>query len=705
MIRRSIVILSVFAVVAAACSSDEGEPASPTPSSPSATPTPSATASPPVQALTIPGALVLFAEMTDVPLLGRDAEPYAGPKTPRSLEGVSMSSQVQEILADKRVRRALEANGFVVVPQDYLLFHFAYQNNVYDGWPVFVTTDVAYHLWHLAFDKVLRSLEQEVLLPELETLVSGLLQAAHAQAQRARGTDVEEAASRIEQLFQVTAAELGQPVSLGPLARREKALIDAHSEATDSPLVGGKIDYSLFTPRGHYTRNADLTRYFVAMSVLGNLAFCLPGSSECPGLEPTRMAILASRVLTADDALLERWRLIYEPTAFLVGLADDYTPAEVRDAARDVTPRGLRDAEAFGDDALVEDVVAALTRIRPIRINPDHGSIRLMGARFVLDAFILDQLIYPNVGTPGDERLLPSALDVAAAFGSGFAYDVLDDMGETAYEHYDSQLRLMREAVAARPAEDWGGTVYDAWLHALEPEFVDHGKAFPDFMRTRAWAAKAHQSALGSYAELKHDTILYAKQALGEGGDGVPIPERRNWVEPEPVVFGRLAAIAELMRTGLAERDLLTPEQSSLLADLEELFGFFERLARDELSGRPISAADNDRLLYIGEEFEAMWTRTADPSSGGGFDADEEAAIVADIARGGSDILEVATGRIDRILVLVPDDAGNFQIAMGGVYSYYEFTSQERLTDESWRAMLNAGEEPDRPEWEEVLFG
>ncbi len=705
MIRRAILILSVFTVVAAACTSDEGETSSPTPSSPSVAPAPSATASPPVQALTIPGALVLFAEMTDVPLLGPDAEPYAGPRTPHSVKDVSMSPQVQEILSDERVRRALEDDGFVVVPEEYLLLHFAYQNNVYDGWPVFVTTDAAYHVWHLAFDKVLRSLEQEVLLQELETLVAGLLQAAHAQAQQTRGTDVEGVASRVEQLFQVTAAELGQPVTLGPLARREKALIDAHSESTDSPLVGGKIDYSLFTPRGHYTRNADLTRYFIAMSVLGNLAFCLPGSSECPGLEPTRMAILASRVLTAEEELLQLWRLIYEPTAFLVGLADDYTPAEVRDAARDVAPKGLRDPEAFGDDALVEDVVAALTQIRPIRINPERGSIRLMGARFVLDAFILDQLIWPNVGTEGHERSLPSALDVAAAFGSDFAYGVLDDMGETTYENYDSQLRLMREAVAARPVRDWGGTVYDAWLHALEPVFVKHGTAYPDFMRTPVWAAKAHQAGLGSYAELKHDTILYTKQAVGEGGDGVPIPERRNWVEPEPVVFGRLAAIAELMRTGLAERDLLTSEQSSLLADLEELFVFFERLAQDELAGRPISAADNDRLMYIGETFETLWTRTADREPSGGFDADEEAAIIADIARGGADILEIGTGRFDRILVLVPDDDGDFEVAMGGVYSYYEFTSEERLTDESWRAMLDAGDQPDRPEWQEVLFG
>ncbi len=38
-------------------------------------------------------------------------------------------------------------------------------------------------------------------------------------------------------------------------------------------------------------------------------------------------------------------------------------------------------------------------------------------------------------------------------------------------------------------------------------------------MRSEAWTAKAHQSGLGSYAELKHDTLLYSKQAVAEGGD------------------------------------------------------------------------------------------------------------------------------------------------------------------------------------------
>jgi hypothetical protein len=57
-------------------------------------------------------------------------------------------------------------------------------------------------------------------------------------------------------------------------------------------------------------------------------------------------------------------------------------------------------------------------------------------------------------------------------------------------------------------------------------------------------------------------------------------------------------------------------------------------------------------------------------------------------------LLELGTGRIDYIYVLVPTDEGVFQIARGGGYSYYEFwrdAGEGRLTDEEWRAMLAAG--------------
>jgi hypothetical protein len=698
-------LLALLVVAAAGCGQPSSEPATTPP--PTVEPTESVPTTPAPAVLALPVSSVSFAEFTSVPLLPADAPPYAGPATPHSLDGVRVEPELRPQLERVGVTEALTERGFVVLPADLRLFHFAYQGNAYEGWPVFVTTDAAYHTWHLVFDKLLRSLEQEVLLPKLETLVSGLLEAARAQTAELAGTPVEDAASRAEQLFQVAAAELGLPVTLGPLAQQEKALVDAHSGPQEtSPIVDTPIDYSLFAPRGHYTRNADLTRYFVAMSVLGQLQSCLPGTIDCPGLEPARIAILASRALVQNPELLALWREIYEPTAFLVGVADDYTPLEVGDASQAAAPSRLTEAAAFADDALVQDVLAALTASRPVLISPDRASIRFMGTRFVIDSYVLDQLLYPYVGTEDEPRTVPSALDLAAAFGSDFAYGALEEAGETAYANYDAQLQAMREVVAARPPEHWGSTVYDAWLSAIEPMFAARGEAYPDFMRTEVWAAKAHQSGLGSYAELKHDTILYTKQAVAEGGDGVEIPPRRNWVEPEPVAFARLAAVAELTRRGLAERGLLTEEAAGLLEDVSGLFAFLERLARDELAGAPISEADNDRLTDIGGELEAFFWRTSDQAATGESEADQDAAIVADVASGAKGVLEVGTGRIDRIYVLVPDDAGTFQVAVGGVYSYYEFTNSpgERLADEEWRAALDAGTAPERPAWETAFL-
>lgn len=706
MSKRMLALLAVLALVSAGCTANEATEPNATGSSATG---PSSTGPPAEELDALPASLVRFADYVDVPLLDPKAPEYAGSAAPGTLDDVLVAESLRDLVADPRIDRALIDHGFVVVPADLPLFHFAYLGNLYEGWPVFVTTDAAYHLWHQAFDKLLRSLEQEVLLPELEELVAGLLDGARVQSEELSGGPLAEAASRVEQLFQVAATLLGLPVEVGELAERELELIEAHAAPNEaSPIVGGKIDYSLFTPRGHYTRNEDLTRYFLGMSALGQLAFCLPGTFGCPsGVEPARLGMLSSRVLTSDERLLERWLRIYEPTAFLVGLADDYGPDEVAAAAAEVAPDWLEDPSAFADDAVVAELLDVLVEVRPVRINPDRASIRIMGTRFVIDSFVFDQLIAPNVGTPEEPRTLPSALDLPAAMGSGFAYEALERLGETDYANYDRQLARMRRLLASRTSEAWGGTVYDAWLHALEPSFAEHGAAYPEFMRGNAWAAKAHQSGLGSFAELRHDTILYAKQAIGEGGDGPPIPDRRNWVEPDPVVFGRLGAMAELLWDGLEARALITAEQSALLRDVIDLFGFLQRIAADELAGLPISTGDNQRLTDIGHELEAMWFRTSDQARSGVTESDEEAAIVADVASDPSRVLEVGTGRIDRIFVLVPDDAGTFQVAAGGVYSFYEFTTPagERLSDELWRDLLASGEEPERPAWERVIFG
>ncbi|MBE3039748.1 MAG: DUF3160 domain-containing protein, partial [Chloroflexi bacterium] len=74
--------------------------------------------------------------------------------------------------------------------------------------------------------------------------------------------------------------------------------------------------------------------------------------------------------------------------------------------------------------------------------------------------------------------------------------------------------------------------------------------------------------------------------------------------------------------------------------------------------------------------------------------------LIAAVSGSGEDqVLEAATGYLDRIYVVVPLE-GKLELAQGGVFSYYEFSQprSDRLTDQEWRTMLGK-KPPEAPAW------
>ena len=207
----------------------------------------------------MPASLFGFGTLPAVPLLG-DTPAYAGPATPHSLSAVRIPKSLLPQLTPP-VRQRLMRSGFAIVPSDTKLMYDAYTEAPYGNYPVFVTTDVAYHQWHLTFDKLLRSIEQQVLLPKLETLTQGALAGAQRQAADLRGTPLAAEAARVAQLFQVEATLLGLPAgTLGPQARQELALIKAHSQMALSPILGFGGPPAGAAARSRHPRAASTTR-------------------------------------------------------------------------------------------------------------------------------------------------------------------------------------------------------------------------------------------------------------------------------------------------------------------------------------------------------------------------------------------------------------------------------------------------------------
>ncbi len=81
-------------------------------------------------------------------------------------------------------------------------------------------------------------------------------------------------------------------------------------------------------------------------------------------------------------------------------------------------------------------------------------------------------------------------------------------------------------------------------------------------------------------------------------------------------------------------------------------------------------------------------------------ETDKDMAVIADVHTGGDKVLEESVGHANEILVIVPIE-GKLVLTRGAVFSYYEFIypSADRLTDEKWQKMVNAGRAPAPPIW------
>jgi len=719
MIKLTIILLVLVAILTSGCA--------PLPTlTPAPTPGPTATPAPPRPVEVRPGG---FAAYVPVPV---DVVPAAPAYTP-NLDAVVNPDLVAWLSDVQKV--ALEANGFVVVPQGYEQIYQIYQQADEAGIPAFVTTDAVLHSFHILYDYALRLAEIEHFIADLEALNAAMLEVAEADY-AATEASVQEAARQNLAFFAVATKLLTPdadvPAPVRDVVQEELALIEAHEGITLSPIFGYREDYSQYVPRGHYTRNEDFERYFRAMMWYGRMAFHLtnPQDPEAARRE-TRGALLIVRALhntqAGGEPALDVWERIYEPTAFFVGTADDLTVYDYA-AVAEAVYGGLPDPAALADEARLDEFIATARQLRPPAIvggyvtdEEEPGEVtmgfRFMGQRFIPDSYMFQQLVYDEVkgyrGSPGEApftmspsqagpiRGFPRGLDVPAVLGSARALEILTAEGDTDYDGYADQLATLQDEFAALPEEQWTANLYWNWLHTLRPLLEVRGEGYPAFMQSPAWTDKDLHTWLGSWTELRHDTILYAKQSYAVMATGImPEPELiQGYVEPQPEVYARLAALTAQMQAGLGGRGLLGDEMAGKLKRMEELLLALKAISEKELRDEGLTDEEYNLIRFIGDTLEGLTTFSEEIEGQITSEADERMALVADVHTdpNTSQVLEEGVGDAFPIYVVVLVD-GRQVVTLGGVFSYYEFKHPigDRLTDEAWQAMSPL---PDRPAW------
>ncbi len=626
----------------------------------------------------------------------------------------------------------LSKNGFFVTSSYQEEFFSVYEGNRYEYIPNFVTVDSMMHTYHLYFAHLMKTTEKEYLTGNLVSLSAAMQRKAYEQYEALKGTEWEKAALMNLGFFAVGRAVLDPeatvPDEVKDVVNEELELIQQMDGIHPSPMFGLEEDYSQYKPRGYYDTDEGLSRYFQAMMWYGRRNFQQKEEDQ------DRAALLMT--LALDDETLPMWEAIYTVTAFFAGVSDDsgyyeYYPA-IETAYGKIPSLDDLTADPAGWEAFHE----LTAQMEPPKINsiPVYMSdsdeekaekilgYRFMGQRFTLDASIFTQLCYRNVteNEAGDVRMLPDALDVPAAMGSDEALAILEEQGDTGFKGYTDHMQALRDTIAAAEEDTWQVSLYAGWLNTLRPLLEPKGEGYPFYMQSSEWTRKNLQTFLGSYTELKHDTILYAKQMMAEMGGGGELIEwdDRGYVEAEPEVFARLSALVRATSDGLDHYGLIHDEDKESLAILAELADRLQTIAEKELSDELLTDDEYDLIRTYGGQLEHFWEVAMRDEGGEGYISTKEfpAPVVADIATDPNGFcLEVGTGRPSVIYVLIEVD-GKVKIARGTVYSFYQFVMpiDQRLTDKQWRQMIGVYgmdedytitvEKPDRPAWTDTFW-
>ena len=651
-----------------------------------------------------------LAQMEAQPVVNRDGVALRNPALTVNM------FQMEDL--DSAFYQRLNRYNFCITPTDMQQLFNVYEMNDYQCMPSFVTTDVYLQAFHMYFSYVLKCLERYEYANRLHQACQFMNSRAMELASQVTDDGQRDLAEYNAAFFAIAdrlltgEEQLTVPESYAEAVAGELSLV-AQEKPALSPMMSYRnvyFAYDLFRPRGHYTRTEAQQRYFRAMMWLQTCTFCRESKRSLQ-----YAAMMAFLINSLRQEKKDAGESVYETLQFLMGEPDNVSAFDLADllVEGDITRMAdlTDDGKLLWLDGRLKTLFQSRNRITPkVADSQCTDKINYMPQRYTPDAEVLCAMYdeKPNARHP-----FPSGLDVFSAFGT----DEADHIINKVYDYPSRWAKYRDEATRMKKRfegySDWDRSMNNKWMQCLV-ELQTQEKGQPNYMQTRAWRRKNLNTALASWAELKHDAILYAEQPMAAecgGGSDFPDPILVGYVEPNMPFWTKMQELLALTRSLLEKHGMMDEKLRERTEQLEHYIAFCIDATRKELAGEMLEESDYATIKYLGSSLEWFTLSVVDPDlllsnwelvQG----PDRSVAVVADVfTRNVPDckkcgILYEATGNADIIYVLV-DIGGRTYLTRGATFSYYEFVKPlgERLTDEEWQLQLENGKAPARPEW------
>lgn len=625
----------------------------------------------------------------------------------------------------------LKQQGMVVLSgaPEGMGFGTGYMNIFKKDLPVFFTSDALLDPLYKTYDEALKGVETAYMIPVIDTILS-----ATAGELAKLTTQYGSAASWKQPLadaatFLIVARSLlkGTTEATGDAVADQLLQLVAEEKLKGVDDFFGKkglaIDFSQFKPRGHYEcayeTKCALSNYFKCMMWLGraDCAFVIDSTD----LRMLRDFLLIHTCMKNAGKLdlLSKFNAI---VSFFVGDVDGFTI----EGLTEITNTGAFSLDAvIGSDSAALKLYSAIKRSgggnqlilsqamwkSPDADRPDLPIIgQISGQRFILDSYLLGRTVEWYV----KGRNAPLLEEVPFCLGNNAATSVVaTDINKYStsggdYKPYHSRLGASRVLFEKYPY--WDRNLYTLWLDALRALSPDLPTTVPTVMRSRTWQEKQMNTQLASWAQLRHNTLLYAKQSY-TGGITCFYPD--GYVEPYPEFYRTIGKLVKRLGQFIGTMGLTG--YSVDIQTWESATTSLAAMAETELAGEPLTSAQiailnqmistTPRYIGCGETFYDGWYFKLFPTQDECLQskpciADVHTIPPSDISPSNM-VLHAATG--DASFVIIQAATGNDcgTLYAGVVSSFYQRdeTPIKRLTDSEWTTVLRGGTKPGVPAW------
>jgi len=598
---------------------------------------------------------------------------------------------------DQHIMDDLKANNFTITDAGRAMPFYIYDKNAYQFVPHYITTDLYLFILHKYFSKFLEKLDEEYMSKALK----GLLTEARKQTAELNSDSNSSFTTTLDwlQTYLTLAAyaaggeQASVPAQYNELAANEFKMIAQSGKPVfiENPV----LSYSELKPRGHYTKSENLKKYFRGFKWISLNGADLKDETAFRGM------VALAFIIKSNSSLYDDYQSYTATIEKLAGQEDNLSLKDI--------------IEAIGDDDLsdllspdrIEEIRTSLNALNKERIKQVFGKdfhtpekeakrVFFLSSTYSLSGEIFSKLVH--VQDVKSKRPFPRALDVPAAFRNKTAEKIIVDEYKDAekWPEYTEKLAELQQQF-----DNFEGWNHDYGVKGVKTALsatLEEGN-YPDFMKTDAYNRKELSTMLSSWTHIKHDLILYQEKPFaaeaGQGGGPEP-PTHYSYVEPNIAFWNEALSLVDWLKE-LAKHEDSYSYQLKRIAEIGQLL---RDVSKKQLAGEEITNEEFDDLHWTGGNIEHILLGLLETDHLP--EREKSMALIADVYSylgiDGLQHLNVAVGHADDIYVLVPIK-GEYYIARGSTFSFYEFKDSKIYNDEEWRKKVKNSNLPNRPEW------